>query len=95
MYGDSSMINLHEAIREIYSNVVTIRGKSENDIVAYDIDGNEISITDWDSINAKITELDQADKTAETNRVNLKASAKAKLMAGEPLTEAEADTLIL
>ena len=89
------MINLHEAIREIYSNVVTIRGKSENDIVAYDIDGNEVSITDWDSINAKITELDQADETAETNRVNLKASAKAKLIAGEALTPEEADTIVL
>tara|TARA_R100001510_G_C7597720_1_gene165276 strand:+ start:601 stop:873 length:273 start_codon:yes stop_codon:yes gene_type:complete len=88
------MMNVHEAIREIYSNVVTIRGRSENDIVAYDIDGNEVSITDWDSINAKITELDQADKTAETNRVNLKASAKAKLVAGEKLTEDEANVLV-
>jgi len=87
-------MNVHEAIREIYSNVVTIRGRSENDIVAYDIDGNEVSITDWDSINAKITELDQADKTAETNRVNLKASAKAKLVAGEKLTEDEANVLV-
>ena len=26
---------------------------------------------------------------------NLKASAKAKLVAGEPLTEAEADTLVI
>ena len=30
----------------------------------------------------------------ETN-ANLKASAKAKLIAGEPLTEAEADTIVL
>ena len=33
-----------------------------------------------------------ADKEAKDN---LKASAKAKLVAGEPLTEAEADTLVI
>ena len=30
-----------------------------------------------------------------TAKANLKASAKAKLVAGEPLTEAEADTLVM
>ena len=30
-----------------------------------------------------------------TKHANLKASAKAKLIAGEPLTEAEADTIVL
>ena len=34
-------------------------------------------------------------KTAEENKVDLKASAKAKLMAGEALTEEEADTIVL
>ena len=33
--------------------------------------------------------------TAETNITNLKASAKAKLIAGEPLTEDEANTIVL
>ena len=42
-------------------------------------------------VNAKIQEL----KDAETARENLKASAKAKLIAGEPLTEEEADTIVL
>jgi len=32
---------------------------------------------------------------AKQNRENLKASAKAKLIAGEPLTEEEADTVVL
>ena len=37
-----------------------------------------------------------ATKQAEQQaKADLKASAKAKLVAGEPLTEAEADTLIL
>ena len=34
-------------------------------------------------------------KTALEADKNLKASAKAKLVAGEPLTEAEADTLVI
>ena len=42
-------------------------------------------------VNAKIQEL----KDAETARENLKASAKAKLIAGQPLTEEEADTIVL
>jgi hypothetical protein len=32
---------------------------------------------------------------AKQNRENLKASAKAKLITGEPLTEEEADTVVL
>ena len=88
-------MNLHKAIRQLYDEAVTIRGNSQDDVVVYDINYEEISITDWDSINAKITELDQADETVETNRINLKASAKAKLIAGEALTEEEADTIVL
>ena len=42
-----------------------------------------------------ISDNKTAEETAQTEKDNLKASAKAKLVAGEPLTEAEADTLIL
>ena len=42
-------------------------------------------------VNAKIQEL----KDAEQDKINLKASAKAKLIAGEPLTQEEADTIVL
>ena len=34
-------------------------------------------------------------KAEEQAKADLKASAKAKLIAGEPLTEAEADTIVL
>ncbi len=51
-------------------------------------------ISDAD-IDAKLVEL-QAEEDAKAQAlIDNKASAKAKLMAGEPLTEAEADTLIL
>jgi len=42
-------------------------------------------------VNAKIQEL----KDAETETTNLKASAKAKLISGQPLTEEEANTIVL
>ena len=42
--------------------------------------------------DAENFEKEKAERQAQ---IDLKASAKAKLVAGEPLTEAEADTLIL
>ena len=36
-----------------------------------------------------------AEEQAATDYANLKASAKAKLIAGEPLSEEEADTIVL
>ena len=47
-----------------------------------------ISVAD---IEAKKTELE----TAENNKENLKSSAKAKLVAGEALTEDEANTIVI
>tara|TARA_R100001460_G_scaffold50746_1_gene89209 strand:- start:2288 stop:2587 length:300 start_codon:yes stop_codon:yes gene_type:complete len=41
-------------------------------------------------VNEKMQELQDAD----ANKPNLKASAKAKLIAGEPLTEEEANVLV-
>ena len=42
-----------------------------------------------------LTERKEANRIAKENNANLKASAKAKLIAGEPLTEAEADKIVL
>ena len=54
---------------------------------------NETPI-DKATLDAKLAELptEEEDKQA---RANLKASAKAKLVAGEALTEEEADTIVL
>ena len=46
-------------------------------------------------IQAKITELETAKVNEEQAKADLKASVKAKLIAGEPLTEEEADTIVL
>jgi len=53
--------------------------------------GNPISKAD---IEAKMAEL-PTEEEERTARENLKASAKAKLIAGQPLTEEEANTIIL
>jgi acetate kinase len=45
-------------------------------------------------IEAKIAEL-PTEEEEKIARENLKASAKAKLIAGQPLTEEEADTIVL
>ncbi len=50
-----------------------------------------ISVED---INAKVAEM-PTEEEETTALANLKASAKAKLIAGEALTEEEADTIVL
>ena len=60
--------------------------------VEVEMTADEIAEIETDRANEKdrlAKEL--ADKEAKEN---LKASAKAKLIAGEPLTEAEADTIV-
>ena len=81
-----------EAILKIDPNAqVSVNAEDINQITWHD--GNPNNITKAD-IEAKIAEL----PTAEEERIakeNLKASAKAKLIAGEPLTAEEADTIVL
>ena len=76
----------HEAIYNLYPTVKTI--ESTDDVfTAKDENGNEVSI-DMSAVNTKATELENA-------KVDLKASAKAKLISGEALTEEEANTIVL
>ena len=81
------MINYkHKAIYDLYSTVKSIY-EDNGVFTAKDQDGNEVSI-DMSAVNTKATELENAE-------VDLKASAKAKLVAGEALTEEEANTIVL
>ena len=82
------MITISKAIREI------------NPQAEYSIDNNDISTIEWtngttpisaEDIQAKYDELVEK----ENNLPNVKASAKAKLVAGTPLTEEEANTIVL
>jgi len=76
----------HEAIRNLYPNVITITEDEEGVFVAVDENNNQVSI-DMNAVNTKATEL-------ENNKVDLKASAKTKLMNGEALTEDEANVMV-
>jgi len=59
------------------------------DGVVQDMTPEEIAQREQDDINDKARQ--EANKKAQEDYANLKASAKAKLMAGEPMTEEEAN----
>ena len=88
-----SSFKIIEAILKINPNAaVTVRGDDINTCkLEWDNGTTPISKAD---IEAKMAELPTAEEEA-TARENLKASAKAKLIAGEPLTEEEANTIVL
>ena len=81
-----------EAILKINPNAkVNVKG---DDINTCEIEWIETTPIPKADIEAKMAELPTAEEEA-TARENLKASAKAKLIAGEPLTEEEANTIVL
>ena len=55
----------------------------------------EPTMEQLDALESEATTLEQADADAEAQKVTDKANAKAKLIAGEALTEAEADTIVI
>tara|TARA_R100001530_G_scaffold80235_2_gene55998 strand:- start:64 stop:324 length:261 start_codon:yes stop_codon:yes gene_type:complete len=83
-----------EAILNINpSAVVTVSGHDIDDCTIEWLEGTaEISKSD---IKAKITEMETAEADAKAKKATDKASAKAKLIAGEALTEDEANTIVL
>ena len=82
----------HQAIYNLYPSVKSIKQDGET-FTVYDINENEVSI-DMSEVNTKATEL-QTIEDAKPSREDLKASAKAKLISGEALTEDEANTIVL
>ena len=63
------------------------------DGVVQDMTAEEIAQREQDNTNN--TAREEAVKQAMEDKANLKASAKAKLVAGEKLTKEEADTIVL
>ena len=79
-----------DAIKAIRPNAqVGMQGTDYEGILWFD----ETPI-DKATLDAKLAELPTEQEKMEA-RENLKASAKAKLMAGEALTQEEADTIVL
>mgnify|MGYP001410623205 CR=1 FL=1 len=79
------------AILKINSNAEVNVGDNSLDEITWLNGTTPISKAD---IEAKIAEL-PTEEEEKIARENLKASAKAKLIAGQPLTEEEADTIVL
>jgi len=84
----------HEAIYNLYPNAKSINETEDGVLEVKDADGNEVSI-DMSAVNTKATELQTQAEADEQSLIDLKASAKAKLIAGEALTEDEANTIVL
>jgi len=73
-------MNLHEAIRAIHNNVVTIYGGTQNDIIAKDENGNEVAIN-WTQVNQQLPIVEQEIADAAAQKIADKESANAKLRA--------------
>jgi len=84
----------HQAIYELYPNVTMIVDNSDETYTATDSNLDEVSL-DMSAVNTKATELQTAKDNEAQAKEDLKASAKAKLIAGEALTEDEANTIVL
>jgi hypothetical protein len=85
----------HEAILELYPQVKSSWNEGEV-WKFYDENSNEIEVSiDWNAVETKATELQTEENAKVQAKVDLKASAKAKLISGEALTEDEADTIVL
>ena len=66
---------------------------SDNDINSIDWHNNETPIPN-EEIEAKYSEAETQLNNEAQSKIDLKASAKAKLMSGEALTEEEANVMI-
>ena len=79
-----------EAIEKINSNAKVSVTDGNLDTLKWEDGTTPIPKAD---IEAKMVEVPTAEEEA-TAKENLKASAKAKLIAGQPLTEEEANTIV-
>ena len=85
------MATIIDAIKAINPNAEVALGDAEDINSITWLQGEEISKADIEAKQAELQVIDDAKPT----RTELKASAKAKLIAGEALTEEEADTILL
>ena len=86
-------VKYSQAIKAINSNWSgSVSGNTEDELVIDRNGEEEISKAD---IQAKISEIETTEENEKQAQIDLKASAKAKLIAGEALTEAEAETIVL
>ena len=90
--ASGKIINLNDAILEINSECSFTNFAPFTDYSKIIWNENSPIVSEEDAV-AKMNEL-QAIEDAKTDPKELKANAKAKLIAGEKLTEEEANTLV-
>ena len=84
----------------ILQTILKIKSDAQVTLIAGDIDrliwtdGNPTNITK-EQILTKQSELQEEEDAAVAQKATDKVNAKAKLISGESLTEAEADTIVL
>ena len=83
-----------EAIKKINPNAQFVIRGNDLDTCKIEWHNGTTPIPKAD-IEAMMPIVEAEYKEKETAKENLKASAKAKLIAGQPLTEEEADTIVL
>ena len=85
---NNKVVDVQEAEFEVHSSMTWV--DCDNTVkVGFSYDGSTFTSNEPTAEEIATKEAEQQAKE------DLKASAKAKLVAGEPLTEAEADTLVL
>ena len=84
----------HQAIYNLYPSVKRINEDENGVLTILDINNEEVSI-DENAVETEATSLQTDLDNAVQAKIDLKASAKAKLIAGEALTEDEANTIVL
>ena len=72
--------NIHDAVRSVYSNVVTIHGNDVNSLTCLDQNGAEVTIVPA-TVEAELVTLQNNYATEQQAQANAKASALAKLTA--------------
>jgi len=89
-----AIINIEEAVLAINPDAAFSCSPADNKYESIIWDNGTTPIAKAD-VEAKMVELEEAKTNAEAQKATDKAGAKAKLIAGEALTEAEADTIVI
>ena len=86
------MANIAQAIKAINPDACFHYNEEDFSTLVWDNGTTPISQAD---VEAKISELETQEQAEAQAKIDLKASAKAKLIAGEALTEDEANTIVI
>lgn len=86
------------------NDIISKAVKLINPNAKFNVSGGDINTIQWTDettpiaiadIQARLSEAETELENEKQAKIDLKASAKAKLIAGEPLTQEEADTIVL